>query len=290
MNIILSITGGMGKSVMATAVCRAIRKKYPESKIIVVTGFPEVFSNNPIVDMAFNHGQETYFYSKYIDNQEVRVFANEPYLVTEHLLQREHVIETWCKMNDIPYNGEQPEVYINEREFNYFENKYKSDKPILILQTNGGAPCDIKYSWSRDMPMKIALSVIEEFKNKYEIFHIRREDQISYPSVRPVHESFKGIACLIARSEKRVLIDSFCQHTAAALNKKSTVLWIVNKPGVFGYSIHDNILPNPENAVPDLKYSVFTKYNIGGSPNEFPYQREADIFNVDRVISSVINQ
>jgi len=290
MNIILSIHGGIGKSVMATAVCRAIKNKYPNCKLIVVTGYPDVFSNNPIVDMTFGHGNEFYFYSKYIQGQDVKIFANEPYVVTEHILQKEMVIETWCKMNDIPYNGEMPEVYINEREFNFFGNKYPNQKPILLLQTNGGGQTDIKYSWARDMPRKIALSVIEEFKSKYDIFHIRRDDQLSYEHVKPIHESFKGIASLIAKSEKRLLIDSFCQHTAAALRKKSSVLWIANKPNVFGYSIHDNILPNPENGTPDLKFSFFGKYNITGAPNEFPYQSENDIFNVDRVISSILNQ
>lgn len=290
MNIILAINGGIGKSVMATAVCRAIKTQYPDSKLIVVTAYPDVFSNNPIVDMTFNHGQEFYFYSKYVENQDVKIFANEPYLVTEHILQKEMVIETWCKMNGIIYNGEIPEIYVNEREYNFFLNKYPAQKPIMILQTNGGGQTDIKYSWARDMPRNIALAVVEEFKNKYDIFHIRRDDQLSLDGVFSIHESFKGIASLILRSQKRVLIDSFCQHTAAALGKRSSVLWVANKPHVFGYPIHDNILANPENGKPDLKFSQFTKYNIIGAPNEFPYVSESDIFNVDRVISSILNQ
>jgi hypothetical protein len=290
MNIILSINGGIGKSVFATAVCRAIKKQYPKDNLIVVTGYPEVFSNSPVVDMVFNHGQETYFYTKYIENQEVKVFANEPYLVTEHIQCKEHIIQTYCRMNQIPYNGESPEVFINEREFQFYQNKYQIDKPILVIQTNGGAQTDIKYSWSRDMPRNVANAIVEEFKSKYAIFHVRREDQPALNDTIPVQESFKGIACLIARSEKRAFIDSFCQHTAAALGKRSTVLWIANKPNVFGYSLHDNILPNPENGKGDLKYSVFHKYTITGMPNEFPYVSENDIFDVDRVINSIKNQ
>jgi len=290
MNIIFQINGGIGKSVIATAVCRAIKKQYPECKLIVITGYPDVFSNSPIVDMSFNHGQETYFYTKYVENQDVKFFVNEPYHVTEHILNKEHLIETWCKMYGITYNGEMPEIYINEREFNFYNNKYPNKKPILILQTNGGGQTDIKYSWARDMPRNIVLNLIEEFKSNYEIYHVRRDDQLAYENTIHINDSFKGIACLIARSEKRILIDSFCQHTAAALEKKSSVLWIVNNPNVFGYSIHDNILANPENAIPDLRHSFNAKYNIGGAPNEFPYQSEKDIFNIDRIIASVINQ
>lgn len=160
----------------------------------------------------------------------------------------------------------------------------------MILQTNGGGQTDIKYSWARDMPRNVVLSVIEHFRNQYDIFHIRRDDQFSYEFTIPIQESFKGIASLILRSEKRVLIDSFCQHTAAALNKKSTVLWIANSPKVFGYSMHDNICANPENGQPDLKFSQLSKYNIIGAPNEFPYRSEVDIFDVESIITSVSNQ
>ena len=288
MNIIFSIQGGLGKSVMGTAVCKAIRKKYPTDKLIVLTGYPEVFTNNREVDMAFALGQEAYFYTKYIDGQDVKIFANDPYQITEHILSKEHLIETWCKMYGLEYNGELPSVELNEREKMFFLNKYQSDKPIFILQTHGGAPQqETKYSWARDIPMNVINSVIEEFKKDYKIFHIKREDQFTFENTTPLIESFKGVACVIDRSSKRLLMDSFGQHTAAALNKNSSVLWIANKPSIFGYSIHDNIIANNETAKPDLRFSVFNKYNIVGALQEFPYNSEMDIFDVDRVIQSI---
>lgn len=292
MNIIVSIQGGLGKSVIATAFCKAIRRQYPTDTIIVLTAFPEVFSNSPVVNLVFNHSEETYFFSKYIDGQQSLIFANEPYLTADHIYRRESVAETFCKMNGVAYNGELPEVFINEREFNFFQNKYLSDKPIMVIQTNGGAAqtTDMKYSWARDIPRAVVNSVIEEFRSKYKIYHIRREDQLGYDHTTPIQENFKGICCLIARSQKRLFMDSFCQHTAAALNKKSTVLWIANSPKVFGYAIHDNILANPETIKSDLKYSSFSRYNIIGLPHEFPYRSENEIFNVDRVIASIVGQ
>lgn len=288
MNIIFSIQGGLGKSVMGTAVCKAIRKKYPNDNLIVLTGYPEVFTNNKEVDMAFGLGQEAYFYTKYIDGQVVKIFANDPYQITEHILCQEHLIETWCKMYGLEYNGEYPSVELNEREKIFFYNKYPTEKPIFILQTHGGAPQqESRYSWARDIPRNVIQAVIEEFKKDYQIFHIKREDQFGFENTTPLTESFKGVACMINRSEKRLLMDSFGQHTAAALNKHSSVLWIANKPKVFGYDIHDNIVANKETAKPDLRFSVFSKYNITGALHEFPYNSELDIFDVDRVIQSI---
>ena len=288
MNIIFSIQGGLGKSIMGTAVCKAIRNKYPNDKLIVFTGYPEVFMSNKEVDMSFGLGQEAYFYNKYIDGQELKIFANDPYLITEHILNQEHLIETWCKMYGLEYNNETPSVEINEREKMFYFNKYQAEKPIFILQTHGGAPQqESKYSWARDIPRNVIQSVIEEFKSDYHIFHLKREDQFGFEHTTALTDTFKGVACMINRSSKRLLMDSFGQHTAAALNKHSTVLWICNRPNVFGYQIHDNITANPETAKPDLRFSVFSKYNIAGALQEFPYKSEMDIFDVDKVIQSI---
>lgn len=287
MNIILSISGGMGKSIFATAVCQAIKKKYPDSKLIVVTGYPDVFLNLPYVDMSFNHGQETYFFEKYVQNQEVIVFANEPYLVTEHIQCKEHIIESWCRLCDVPYNGEMPEVLINEREIVYYTNKYPSDKPIMVIQTNGGGQQEHRYSWARDIPSFVVNAIIEQYLHRYNIYHIRRDDQINYDHTIPVQDNYKAIAVLIARSQKRLFMDSFCQHLAAALQKKSSVLWIGNSPKIFGYNLHDNILANPETKKPDLRNAFLTKYNIGGAFHEFPYETDRQIFNIDNVFASI---
>lgn len=291
MNIIFTIQGGLGKSIVATAVCKAIKNKYKDCNLIVVTGYPDVFTNLPFVDRVFNYGEETYFYSKYIENQEVLIFNTDPYSYTNHILGREHLIQTWCSIYGLDFNGEFPEISLNVRELNFFHNKYKSDKPIMVIQSNGGGDQQgFKYSWARDIPGHIVQQVINEFHREYKIYHIRREDQLSFENTTQLTDSFKGVAAVIAMSKKRLFMDSFSQHTAAALGLKSTVLWIVNKPEVFGYTGHDNIIANPETIKPDLRNSFLLKYNIIGIPTEFPYRDEHEIFDVDRVIESLVTQ
>ena len=89
MNIIFQINGGIGKCVMGTAICEILKKKYPESKLIVVSGYPDVFLNNPFVDRAYAFGEHKYFYSDYIENGDFKIFAHDPYLDTEHLKNEE---------------------------------------------------------------------------------------------------------------------------------------------------------------------------------------------------------
>lgn len=287
MNIIFQISGGIGKCVMATAVCEAIKIKYPDSKLIVISGYPDVFLNNPNVHRTYALGNSNYFYSEYIENQKVLVFAHDPYFDTAFVNQNEHLIKTWCEMFDIPYHNEQPKIYLTAREIKFYATKFVSDKPIFLIQTNGGAQTEHKYSWARDIPSLVVVRVIDEFKDEYNIVHIKREDQLIYNNTIPISDNYRALAVLISISEKRLFIDSFAQHTAAALKLPSTVCWIANKPEVFGYDIHSNILANEFTNKPELRNSYLQKFNISGDLLDFPYDSEDEIFNTELIIQSL---
>lgn len=287
MNIIFQINGGIGKVIAGTAICASIKSKYPDDKLIVVSGYPEVFLGNPNVDRAYAFGQQQYFYQEYIEKDEVIIFAHDPYLEAKHIKNEEHLIETWCKLYDLPVTNTVGELFLTKREIDFYSAKYTSNKPMLLMQTNGGAPSDLKYSWARDIPSYVVENVVYRFKDDYNIVHIRRDDQPQYDGTFGVSDNFRGLLVLIQLSDKRLLMDSFGQHAAAALNKPSTVLWICNKPNVFGYEMHDNIQVNPETITPELRNSYLNKYNISGEPVEFPYNAETEMFSVEQIIKSL---
>ena len=289
MNIIFQINGGIGKCIIATAVCKAIKNTFPDSNLIVVSGYPDVFLNNPNVYRAYAFGAISYFYDEHIKDKDFIVLAHDPYLETSHINKTEHLIETWCNLFHLIYNNETPELFLTEREIRFFSNKYVTTKPILLLQTNGGASSDLKYSWARDIPYNISVQIVEMFKDDYTILHIRRDDQLPLENTTQVSDSFRALVVLIKLSSKRLFMDSFAQHAAAALGLPSTVCWIVNSPKVFGYDIHNNIIANAETSKPELKNSYFNKYNISGELIEFPYTSETDIFNIDDIIKSIKN-
>jgi hypothetical protein len=286
---ILQVNGGIGKCIMSTVICKQIKKQYPEAQLIVLSGYPEVFLDNPHVDRAFTFGQTQYFYQDYIDGKDFKFFGHDPYLEEGHLLQTEHLTHTWCKMLglDLP-ESTSPELFLTDRERSFFSKKFVSDKPIFLLQTNGGAAQqELKYSWARDIPTSVVARVIEEFRNDYNIIHIRRDDQPSFDGTFSVTDNFRALAVLIDLSEKRLFMDSFAHHAAAAMNKPSTVCWVVNTPVVFGHEIHDNILANNETKKPELRHSFLQKYDISGNLLEFPYNNEEEIFDVNKIIESL---
>lgn len=291
MNIIFTIQGGLGKSIIATAVCKAFKKKYPNATLIVVSAYPDVFSNLPFVDRVFAFGEETYFYSKYVENQDVLLCNADPYAFAPYILSKEHIIKTWCNIYGLDFDNETIEISLNAREIAFYTNKYASEKPIMVIQSNGGAAQqETKYSWARDIPNYIVQQVINEFHNEYKIYHIRRDDQFSFENTTQLTDSYKAVASVIAMSKKRLFMDSFAQHTASALGLRSSVLWIVNQPEVLGYEQHINIKANPETIKPDLRNSFLSKYQITGVLNEFPYRDETEIFNIDQILESLVIQ
>lgn len=288
-NIIFQIQGGIGKCIVATAVCSAIKKKYPDDDLIVVSGYPEVFINNPNVKKTFAFSNLIYFYQDYIERKDIKLFLHDPYLTTDYVNETKNIIQIWCELYDLEYKGEMPEFFLTQREIDMFQRQVQLDKPMFLMQTNGGGDPNRKYSWARDIPASIVLPVIEEFSKEYAILHIRREDQLAYQNTIPLTNNLRFILCVSLLSQKRLVMDSFMQHALAALKLPAVACWIVNKPKVWGYDLHTHIVANPFTQEPELRNSFLNKFNIGGEELEFPYKNENEIFNVDDVINALKN-
>ena len=290
MNIIFQIDGGLGKSIMATAMVQVIKKRYKNSNLIVVTAYPDVFLNNPQVNKIYRPEQMNGAYLKYIKDQDCKIFIEDPYRNNSFLTDKEHLFKTWCKIYGLHYNNEQPKIYLTQPELDYFSPFYKLDKPILAIQTNGGPQGQgFQYSWTRDIPEPTVLNVIDYYKNDYTIIHIKRKDQYTYPDTMQALDGFRSIAILLQMSSKRLLIDSFSQHLATAMNMKSTVCWVTTKPKIFGYKMHDNILAEPFTKEPTLQNSVYQPFNLAQDIHSIPYNNLSEVFDVNKIITSLNN-
>ena len=124
--VILHSEGGHGKQVMATAVCRAIKKKYPNRKLIVVTAWDGPFFYNPDVWRFYTFGQMQYFFDDYIKEDTI-ILRHEVYHSEDHILQRKHLTQSWCDMYNIPWDGYKPKIYLNPRELEIAKDKIKPD-------------------------------------------------------------------------------------------------------------------------------------------------------------------
>jgi hypothetical protein len=139
MNIIFQIDGGIGKCLASTAVVRAIRNKYPEDTLIVVTGWPDVFINNPRVNRVVHFGSLGGFYDDHVKGQEVLFLKAEPYQHSEYIAQTKHLIECWTEQLGLDFDGLTPEFYpFASEEDQVLSFVAQAPKPLLVFQPFGG--------------------------------------------------------------------------------------------------------------------------------------------------------
>ena len=247
--VIFYIQGGIGKHIAATAVAENISKNFLDRKLIVLCQYPEIFLNNPNIYRVYKSSSSQYFYEDFIKNKDTIFLGHEAYNANEYIVENKHLIESWCNMFNLKYSGENPMIYINQAEYFDAKNKYTREKPILILQTQGGGEGNSNYNWARDLPQDLVIDLISNLKNKYHIYHIKRPEHATYKDVEPVYSNIREVISLLLLSDKRLLIDSFVQHACAALRLESVVCWITTKPEKLGYNIHKNILPQKESLI-----------------------------------------
>lgn len=287
---VFHIEGGLGKHIAATAVAKTIKNNHKDRKLIIVCSYPEIFVNLPCVWRVYRNGTTSYFYDDFIKDKDSLVFKHEPYFTTEHIHGKLPLIQNWCNLYNLNWLGEMPEVKFNLREQMVFQKKWAREKPIFLIQTNGGPLLDqpFPYSWTRDMPQLLSKSIVEQFKKDYHIIQICRNELNFIDDVEVQNQPMSNMELLylLTMSEKRLLIDSSLQHGAAALKLPSTVLWVATNPKIFGYELHDNIVANISKTIP-LPDSYLFDYNFHGSLHECPIFEGDVLFDFDKIINSL---
>jgi len=286
--VIFQVDGGLGKSIMATAILKVIKKEYKKANIIVITGYPDVFIGNPNVNKVLHQQQAVGLYKSYIQNKDTKVFITDPYSTSDFITESNHLLKIWCDIYGLKYNGELPELFLSKGEKEYFAPFYKLDKPIMAIQPNGGAIGQpLKYSWTRDLPSSVVNEVVSQFKNDYAILHIKREDQLIYENTIGALDNWRSIAIMLTLSSKRLLIDSSSMHVATALNLPSVVGWIGTNPKVFGYDLHTNIMANEPTKEVNIESNSYTKHLLYEDIATLPYNDFSEIFDTQAIIKAL---
>jgi len=283
--IVWHVQGGLGKNIVATALCKDIKLHYPDRKLILVCSWPEVFLNNPNVDKVYNLDKLSHFYKTYIENKDVIVFRQEPYHQTGHITKQKHLIENWCDLLNIKYTSQSPSLFINYPQ-NTLLSKWVRKKPILLLHTTGGDYNSLNvYSWVRDLPIEIAQLILNKYSSKYHIIHLTKPSGYTLEGVERVDSYMTNIELfsLLAVSSKRILIDSCLQHAAISMNLPSTVFWIGTSPKVFGYNLHNNLEAKTPTIQNQLIDSYLFDYNFEDIKYECPYMSINEMFDIENL-------
>ena len=284
--LVWHIEGGLGKNIAATALLPDIAKQYKTRKIVVVASYPEVFLNHPDVHRVYRVGMTAYFYEDYILNKDTLVFRHEPYFQTGHILKQKHLVQNWAELLGVSYKKQLPNLHMNMMQ-KKLTNVWQRQKPILLIQTNGGLfqGQSLDYAWTRDMPIELANYIVDKVGKNYHVMQITRENSPQIPGAEIINYPMSNMELfgLVAASEKRFLIDSCLQHAAAALNLPSTIFWVGTSPENFGYEMHTNIKSLPPKGQTKMIDSYLFDYSFDGQLHECPYQDLSEMFDMDAV-------
>ena len=293
---VFHIEGGIGKNIAATAVTAAYKKANPKRKLIVVSAWPEVWVKNKDIARFYRIGTTPYFYQDVIKGKDVKLFAQDPYRQTNHVTKKTHLIETWCEMVGVKYDGEQPVLNFNFREIEearaYMNDFSDGKKQMMVFQPFGGPGKDHQqhpYSWTRDIHPIQAQEIVNSLADKFNIVHICYE---FHPKLDNCHRfertiGKKPLFAMIAHADKRLFIDSSLQHAAVPLKLPSVVVWVNTQPNIFGYDMHTNIIPNVKRDEGTID-SYFYDYDFQGVIHQCPYDSIDELHNVDTIVKAVL--
>ena len=285
MTVIFEVRGGIGKVIASTAILKTIRERHPDDDIVVVSPYPTVFNNNPYLDYNYYNNDMDAIYYVHIEGKKVKYYVQDPYFTDGFMNREMDLISSWHQLYDAYHiQKSQPQLYLADYEIESAKALYKTDKPIFVLHTHGGNDT-YSYNWAKDLPDCVIKEIIDKYKDDYTIYHIKESKQPTYEHTKAATEDIRMIAGLIHMSKKRLFIDSFAQHMAKALYKRSTVCWIATSPKNFGYDFHNNILCNAY----DFKTTAnhYQQYGLREDRNNLPFAGEERIFDVDEIITSI---
>jgi hypothetical protein len=287
MHSVIEINGGIGKSIMASAVISGIKNKYPERTVLVITAYPEVFYNNPDVYRVFRFGHISYFHEEYIKDKDVLFFCDEPYRSNGYMKKDTHLIKAWSDVLNIE-SEINPKMYLTSLEERVVMNNTNFPKPLMIFQPFGGAQSQKnRYSWNRDIPVRQSQELANHFSKTYHVVQPIIDRHIKLENCEHVSMQLRELFVLIKNAKMVVGIDSFVQHARKAFGGISSVFWVTNSPKVFGYEENNNILPSKEIKDSNSFNGYLERYDFTGTKTyDYPFEDD-NIFDISSALDTI---
>jgi hypothetical protein len=243
--VVAKIDGGIGKIIQSTVPIRCYNKKYPDKKIVVVSGCPEVFFANPNVYHAYRFGDTPNFYDNYT-SENFGLLASDPYYNPDVIRGKRYLTEVWCEMWGVPFDNPIPDIFVTDIEKEKAQTFVDSkEEPVLMLQISGGGlppqGHPLPKMYKRNLPLKVGKALFEKLYKDYHIMLVRDLRQPNIKGTETINFPIRDIFALASVCDSFILIDSFLQHVCAALKKKAVVCWGGTPPASLGYDTNINL-------------------------------------------------
>jgi len=244
MNYSIEITGGIGKHIMATSFIKWLNEKFPKSKLIVFSAYPEMFEYNPRIWRNLRLGQ-SYSFEDYIKGTDFR--KGEPYALYDYYKEKDkmHLMRLWPKAYGFGKEDENPvaEIYLTKGEEMDGQMFCKQHFPLVTFQGFGGLPPGMAPgknkvdSSQRDLNFQISQKIVNILvSNGLKVLQIRGQSEPIMQNTIQLNLPFRNILPIMKHSIAHVGIDSVGMHGAAVFKKPMLIFWGQTHVDNLGYT------------------------------------------------------
>lgn len=241
-------------NIMATMVVSSLKSAHKDKKIIVVTGFPEVWLHNPDVYRIYKFDHLSYFFDDFIKDKDTLILKHNPILTEDYLNEEKHLAEIWCDLYNIKLTASKPLLYFTWREKEAVQKLTKSPKPLFFIESEAfpygfGHTLQLKniQNWQDSIPSHILGSIIKEMNNRgYQTIDISETTNPKIDDVENLTLNLRLKLCAIQYSSVCLFINSFAQQVSSSFEIPTIVAWTNASPKVWGYNSHINIEPKTD--------------------------------------------
>lgn len=260
---LVTVEGGLGKSVMLTAILPELKKKYDE--IYVVSPYFDVFKACSVVTDAFPFGQGT-LYQELVLDPDTDILWREPYSNQKFIKKECHLFDAWAEefgitltkpaMDYIPNIDKLREAYPAIEKTAEEARKQLGDKYIIVQFCGGQSPLALQRDQNGNMnpynimaePLKRnyqkGQQLVDLLKKEYpehKILHFGLPNEPTYEGAVKLEVPYLTYVFLADTADKIICTDSSLQHLSTGHCKDITVIWGETRPEHFGYSVNKNI-------------------------------------------------
>ena len=259
---LVTVEGGLGKSVMLTAILPELKKKYDE--IYVISPYFDVFKSCGFVTDAFPFGQGT-LYQELVLDPDMTILWKEPYSNQKFIKKECHLFDAWAEelgieltkpaMDYIPNIDRIREAY---PDLVKLADKTKAElgKYIIVQFSGGQSPLNLVKDQQGNLPKynpmveplkrnyHKAQELIDQLKEAYpehKILHFGLPNEPSYEGAVKIEAPYLTYVLLADSADAVICTDSSLQHLATGHCKNITVIWGETRPEHFGYNCNKNV-------------------------------------------------
>lgn len=117
--------GGIGDLLMLTPALRGLRARYPHAEIVVATDYPEIFENNPAINLVWDLRRGGVIPGKFDLKYDPKYERSYPL--------REHITDIFCRELEVGASGKSLDLYFGLEDWEVFAHFASKLPPVYVV-------------------------------------------------------------------------------------------------------------------------------------------------------------